>query len=141
MFNVYDQGHIFQGTFQCPRRSTTSPCLLVVYLLFTTPEPTTSHCINIYVFKHTHKLEHIDIMPGYRSSRRTNYNTETMAPVDQRNKSKLVTVACLIGAAVIVGMINFSAEMVSVSTIVSASSGTTSISPLWWVCPTGHLRF
>ena len=92
-------------------------------VLFTTPEPT-SHCINIYVFKHTHKLKHIDIMPGYRSSRRTNYNTETMAPVDQRNKSKLVTVACLIGAAVIVGMINFSAEMVSVyvvfgSTVVS----------------------
>ena len=56
-------------------------------------------------------------MPGYRSSRRTNYNTETMAPVDQRNKSKLVTVACLVGAAVIVGMINFSAEMVSVSTL------------------------
>ena len=63
-------------------------------------------------------------MPGYRSSRRTNYNTETMAPVDQRNKSKLVTVACLVGAAVIVGMINFSSEMVSVyvvfgSTVVS----------------------
>lgn len=62
-------------------------------------------------------------MTGYHSSRRTNYNTETMAPVGQRNKSKFVTVACLVGAAVIVGMINFSSEMVSVcamSTVMSA---------------------